>query len=93
VNTPIVTQVREEIAKYMEVPVEMVLVTSTFEALGLDSLNLIELSMNLEDVFHIEVPPKAVEEWKKVSDVVLYLDKVLKNNETVIADLEKTENV
>jgi acyl carrier protein len=46
-------------------------VEQDFDALGMDWLDKIELTMAIEDVFNIEIPDdKVVEEWKTLQDVV-----------------------
>lgn len=42
--------------------------------LGADSLDLVDLVMNIEDEFAIEVPDEAVEKLKTVDDAVRYIE-------------------
>jgi len=48
--------------------------TSFVDDLNLDSLDIVELMMKMEDEFGIEIPEEDAEGLKKVSDVVKYLD-------------------
>lgn len=48
--------------------------TDTFvEDLGVDSLDMIELAMAIEEEFGVEVPDKDIENVKTVQDVINYL--------------------
>ena len=50
--------------------------TSSFvEDLKLDSLDIVELMMKMEDEFGVEIPEEEAEGLKKVQDVVQYLAK------------------
>ncbi|CAN0136743.1 MAG: acyl carrier protein [Halobacteriovoraceae bacterium] len=48
--------------------------TSFVDDLNLDSLDIVELMMKMEDEFGIEIPEEDAEGLKKVSDVVKYLE-------------------
>ena len=47
---------------------------STPASLGLDSLDVVEVSIRLEDEFHIEIPTKELQNWKNVRDIVNYME-------------------
>ena len=49
--------------------------TSFVEDLNLDSLDIVELMMKMEDEFGIEIPEEDAEGLKTVQDVVAYLEK------------------
>ena len=49
--------------------------TSFVDDLNLDSLDIVELMMKMEDEFGIEIPEEEAEGLKKVSDVISYLEK------------------
>ncbi|PIP90185.1 MAG: acyl carrier protein [Bdellovibrionales bacterium CG12_big_fil_rev_8_21_14_0_65_38_15] len=49
--------------------------TSFVDDLNLDSLDIVELMMKMEDEFGVEIPEEDAEGLKKVSDVVNYLQK------------------
>jgi len=49
--------------------------SSFFDDLGADSLDIIELILEIEEEFNIEIPDKEAEKIKTVGDVVKYLDK------------------
>lgn len=48
--------------------------TSFVEDLNLDSLDIVELMMKMEDDFGVEIPEEDAEGLKTVADVVNYLD-------------------
>ena len=49
--------------------------TSFIDDLNLDSLDIVELMMKMEDEFGIEIPEEDAEGLKTVQDVVTYLEK------------------
>jgi acyl carrier protein len=49
--------------------------SSFLDDLGLDSLDIIELIMEFEEEFDLEIPDKEAEKIKTVGDVIRYLDK------------------
>ncbi|GAB4011327.1 MAG: acyl carrier protein [Bdellovibrio sp.] len=48
--------------------------TSFVDDLNLDSLDIVELMMKMEDEFGIEIPEEDAEGLKKVDDVVKYIE-------------------
>ena len=42
--------------------------------LGADSLDVIDLSMSIEDAFDIEVPDDEIEKFKTVGDIVRFVE-------------------
>ncbi len=49
--------------------------TSFVDDLNLDSLDIVELMMKMEDEFGVEIPEEDAEGLKTVQDVVTYLSK------------------
>lgn len=49
--------------------------TSFVDDLNLDSLDIVELMMKMEDEFGVEIPEEDAEGLKSVKDVVTYLEK------------------
>lgn len=49
--------------------------TSLVEDLALDSLDLVEMVMALEEEFGREIPDEAQEGWKTVADVIDYIER------------------
>jgi acyl carrier protein len=52
---------------------KITLSTSFVEDLNLDSLDIVELMMKMEDSFGVEIPEEEAENLKTVQDVVSYL--------------------
>lgn len=70
-------RVREVIAEQLCVDVANVVPAAhLIDDLGADSLDMVELTMMLEEAFDIEIPDEVVEKWKTVGDVLNSLVKV-----------------
>ena len=68
-------QVKEVIVQELSVPEEKVKDSSTFEGdLRADSLDVVELVMELEEKFEIEIPEEDFEKIKTVGDLVRYIE-------------------
>jgi acyl carrier protein len=66
----IATRCIELVAKSKNLPPSSVTLESTFDELSLDSLDKINLSFAVEEVFHIEIPDESLNSLKTVGDVV-----------------------
>lgn len=66
-------KVQKVIAEYKEMPTEEIQETTTFEELDLDSLDMVELIMQIEEKMGISV--EIDEELKTVGDVVRHIEK------------------
>ncbi len=60
------------IADHLDIDESEIALETTFEDLGIDSLDTVELMMEVEDEFGIEV--KAQEVGKSVKELVAYID-------------------
>jgi len=68
-------QVKEIIVQELSVSEEKVKESSTFESdLRADSLDVVELVMELEEKFEIEIPEEDFEQIKTVGDLVRYIE-------------------
>lgn len=77
VATSLDTKVKEIIASQLSLRVEEVKADSSFiDDLGADSLDIVELIMEMEEEFDIEIPDEDVESLKTVQDVIDYCRKV-----------------
>ena len=54
---------------------KITLETSFVDDLNLDSLDIVELMMKMEDEFGVEIPEEDAEGLKTVKDIVTYLEK------------------
>lgn len=62
------------IAEQLDMDVEEITAESTFEDLGADSLDVVDVIMTLEDEFDIEIPDEAIEGMKTVGDLAKYVE-------------------
>jgi len=75
-NDEVECRVITVVAKQLEVAKEKVKRDSRIqEDLGADSLDIVEMVMNLEDELDIEIPDDAFEKLKTVGDVVEFAEK------------------
>lgn len=56
-------------------PEEVKLGSLLSDDLGADSLDAVEISMAIEEEFGIDIPDEVLENFKKVSDIVNFVDK------------------
>lgn len=69
-------KVKELIVDQLDVDEELVTMeTSIVEDLGADSLDLVDLVMELENEFGTEIPDEEIQNIKTVGDVVSYIEK------------------
>lgn len=66
-------KVKAIMADKLSISEDEITMDSTFEDLGADSLDIVELVMALEEEFDIEISDEQAESAKKVGDVVSYL--------------------
>ncbi len=71
-------QVKTTLAEQLGVKIENITDTTTFEDLGADSLDKIEITLQLEDNFKIEIPDDEAEKLLTVGNVVKYIEEKLK---------------
>ncbi len=62
------------IADQLDMEVEEITAESTFEDLGADSLDVVDVIMTLEDEFDMEIPDEAIEGMKTVGDLAKYVE-------------------
>jgi acyl carrier protein len=58
------------IAKSKLIPESSVTRASTFDELQIDSLDKINISFEIEDIFHIQIPDDSISNLRTVGDVV-----------------------
>lgn len=69
-------RVKEIIAEQLDVSEEVVITpeTSMMKDLDADSLDAVEIMMELEDEFEIEIPDEDAENFKTIGDIVKYVE-------------------
>ncbi|MBR6407828.1 MAG: acyl carrier protein [Clostridia bacterium] len=65
-------KVRDLLAEHLEIDPSEVTETATFEDLGIDSLDAVEIMMEMEDEFGVEIKPAEV--GKSVTELVKYIE-------------------
>ena len=65
-------KVRELLADHLEMEKDEITMETTFDDLGVDSLDTVEIMMEMEDEFGIELKPAEV--GKSVKELVAYID-------------------
>lgn len=68
-------KIRDLLADHLEMDASEITMETTFEDLGVDSLDTVEIMMEMEDEFGIEIKP--AEAGKSVSELVAYIDSKL----------------
>lgn len=68
-------KIKDLLADHLEMDASEITMETTFEDLGVDSLDTVEIMMEMEDEFGIEIKP--AEAGKSVSELVAYIDSKL----------------
>lgn len=76
-NPELTERVRKVIAKHLRVPVEKVAPESTFEELGMDSLDGVNLLFDVEDEFDISIEDDQARSIKSVPEMVDGIEKLI----------------
>ena len=71
-------KIRKLIATQLGIGEEEIKEETTFGDLGIDSLEIFEIIMDLEDEFHIEIPNEDVEDIKSIADINKYIESKVK---------------
>ena len=78
-NEELTERVRGIIAAAQHVPVEKIAADSTYEELGIDSLDGINILFAVESEFNINIPDDAAQKIRSVRDVVDGIAKLLES--------------
>ncbi|MFO7819700.1 MAG: acyl carrier protein [Halanaerobacter sp.] len=70
-------KVQEIIAEELALDVEEVTSDATFDDLGADSLDIVEVVMAFEDEFDVAIPDEDAEEIGTVQDAVDYIEEII----------------
>ena len=62
------------IAESTDVKADCISPETTLDELGLDSIDMVDLIMEIEEAFQISVPDEEFENIKNVSDIVSFID-------------------
>lgn len=65
---------KETMAKELDRSFDDMTLATTFEDLALDSLDVVQVIMSIEEAFDIEIEDEAAEAFSTVADLVEYID-------------------
>ncbi len=71
-------KVQEVIAEQTGIDKSQITMESTFDELNIDSLDMVELVMALEEEYNVEIDEDAADKIKTIGDVVDYISKISK---------------
>ncbi len=74
-----IERVKKVVAEQLDRNQEEVTTEASFEDLGADSLDMVELTMAFEEEFDIEIPDEDAEKIRTVGDAVTYLEEKSKS--------------
>lgn len=66
--------VRELLGVQLELDPELIQMETTFDDLGADHIDMIDLAMTVEDEFQMELPDEVLETLQTVGDIVQFLE-------------------
>lgn len=67
-------KIRAMICEQYEIDEDEVTPETILEDLNFDSLDMIEIAMDIEDEFNVEVPDEALEKFITIGDIVEFLE-------------------
>lgn len=68
-------QIKKILVEQLDIDEDIVTPETTIEDLGVDSLDLVEAVMAIEDTFNIKIEDSDLESLKTVNDFVAYVEK------------------
>lgn len=68
-------QIKKILVEQLELDEDIVTPETTIEDLGVDSLDLVEAVMTIEDTFNVKIEDTDLESLKTVNDFVKYIEK------------------
>ena len=71
-------KVRKLVAKELGIGEAEIKETTTFQDLGIDSLEVFEVVMALEDEFHLEIPNEDIEDITSIAEITKYVQSKLR---------------
>ncbi len=73
----LIQRVRTVIANTQRIPVEKVTIDSTFQELGIDSMDGVNILFALENEFNITIPDEAAKQIRDVRQVIEGVEKLM----------------
>lgn len=65
----VAARITQLIAEKTETPIEQITMDTALEDIEIESLDLIEIIMEVEEIYDIEIDMNAVEAWDKMNNV------------------------
>lgn len=65
--------VKRILREYFSVPEEEITLDARLVDLGLDSLDVVELTMEVEDLYNVQIPNDEYMPWERVQNVVNHI--------------------
>ena len=78
-RTEIYNKVVQIIARVFKISTDSITELSSLDSLGADSLNRVELVMDFEEAFGIEINDEEAEKFSTVGQIVEYIDTLTKS--------------
>jgi acyl carrier protein len=79
VKNMVFDKVKEIVAERLDVADDQITMEAVItDDLGADSLDVVDLVMDLEDAFSIEIPDEAMADIKTIGDIVAYIERETK---------------
>ena len=78
----ILTRCIQLVAATKKLPPESITANSTFDSLGIDSLEKINLSFEVEEAFHVAIPDKALSAILTVGDMATGVQQLMSQSTT-----------
>jgi acyl carrier protein len=69
---------RDRLSHHTDKANDLITLTTAFDATGTDSLDLVELVMEIEEKFDLTIPDEEAERLKTVADVIRYIQQHVK---------------
>ncbi len=70
-------KIKAIVSEYFEVYEDAITPETTFAEIGADSLDMVDLAMDIEDMFNVEVTEETLEKFVSVDDVIKFLEAAL----------------
>lgn len=70
----VLEKIKAIICSQFDIDEDDITADSTLDELGIDSIDAVDLAMNIEDEFEVEIPDDELENFKCVGDVVKFIE-------------------
>jgi acyl carrier protein len=74
-NKNIESSIKEIISFYVNAPLKDISLTASIESLGGDSLDFVEIVLEIEDKFAVLIPAEEADKFKNIGELIRYVKK------------------